>query len=143
MLNKALEGILLFCYNTGEVCTCPSRAIVQESMYDEFIEKALARLAKVKQGNPLDSETMVGSMVSAKQLARVTDYVKIGLEEGAECLAGGERNVMGGDLAEGYYFRPTILKGHNKMRVFQEEIFGPVLCVTTFKGRGGSPADRE
>lgn len=133
MLDKALEGILLFCYNTGEVCTCPSRAIVQESIYDKFMDKALARLARVKQGNPLDTETMVGAMVSAKQLARVTDYVKIGLEEGAECLAGGERNVLSGEFAEGYYFKPTILKGHNKMRVFQEEIFGPVLCVTTFK----------
>jgi len=133
MLDKALEGILLFCYNTGEVCDCPSRALVQESIYDQFMEKALARLARVKQGNPLDEDTMVGSMVSAKQMARVADYVATGLAEGAECLAGGERNVLPGEFAEGYYFKPTILQGHNKMRVFQEEIFGPVLCVTTFR----------
>jgi aldehyde dehydrogenase len=133
LIDKALEGMLVFCNNSGEFCTCPSRAIIQESIFDKFMEKAIARLAGVKQGNPLDTETQVGSMVSAKQLDRTANYVKIGLEEGAECLIGGEKNRLSGDLSEGYYYKPTILKGHNRMRVFQEEIFGPVLCVTTFR----------
>jgi len=132
-LDKAIEGVLMFCYNTGEVCTCPSRALIQESIYDKFMGMALERLAKVKQGNPLDTKTMIGSMVSAKQLERTAEYVKLGISEGAQCLAGGERNILPGEFAGGYYFKPTVLKGHNKMRVFQEEIFGPVLCVTTFK----------
>ncbi len=133
VLDKAIEGMILFCYNQGEVCDCPSRAIIQESIYDEFMDRALARLAAVKVGNPLDTETQIGSMVSLRQLERAANYVNVGREEGAQVLIGGERSVIDGDWAGGYYFKPTILKGHNKMRVFQEEIFGPVLCVTTFK----------
>jgi aldehyde dehydrogenase len=131
--DKALEGLMLFCMNSGEICTCPSRALVQESIYEKFMDRILARVAKVRQGNPLDTETMMGAIVSAKQLERVSDYVQIGCREGAECLAGGQRNILPGDLKDGFYYQPTILKGHNKMRVFQEEIFGPVVCVTTFK----------
>ncbi len=133
LLDKALEGLALFCYNTGEVCTCPSRALIQESIYDRFMERALARVARVKQGNPLDTETMMGPQVSLKQLERTIAYVDVARKEGAQVLIGGQRNVLPGELREGYYHQPTILKGHNKMRVFQEEIFGPVLCVTTFK----------
>lgn len=132
-LDKAIEGFVLFALNQGEVCTCPSRALIQESIYDQFMEKALARVAQIKQGNPLESETMMGAQVSANQMEKIQSYVDIGRQEGAECLIGGERNILSGDLQDGYYYKPTVFKGHNKMRIFQEEIFGPVLAVTTFK----------
>ena len=132
-LDKAVEGLVLYAFNKGEVCTCPSRALIQADIYDEFIARALARIAKIKQGNPLDTETMIGPQVSAQQLAKISSYVDIGREEGAEVLIGGKRAVIGGEFAGGYFYQPTVLKGHNKMRVFQEEIFGPVLAVTTFR----------
>ena len=131
-LDKAVEGLVLYAFNKGEVCTCPSRALIQESIYDEFMALCLDRIRKIKQGNPLDTDTMIGPQVSTQQLEKISGYVDIGAQEGAECLIGGKRNVLDGDLAEGYYFQPTVLKGDNKMRVFQEEIFGPVLAVTTF-----------
>ena len=132
MLDKAIEGLVLFAFNKGEVCTCPSRALIHESIYDRFMERVLPRIEHIIQGNPLDPLTMIGAQVSAQQLDKITSYVDIGMQEGAECLIGGKRNVLGGEFADGYYFEPTVLKGHNKMRVFQEEIFGPVLAVTTF-----------
>ena len=132
-LDKAIEGLVLYAFNKGEVCTCPSRALVQESIFDKFMGRCLDRIRAIKQGDPLDTETMLGAQNSAQQLEKITGYVEIGLKEGAECLVGGKRNVLGGELAGGYYFQPTVLRGHNKMRVFQEEIFGPVLAVTTFK----------
>jgi aldehyde dehydrogenase len=132
-LDKAVEGLVLYAFNKGEVCTCPSRALIQEDIYDAFMERALARIAKIKVGNPLDTETMMGPQNSAQQLAKITSYVDIGRAEGAEVLAGGHRATVGGEFADGYFFEPTVLRGHNKMRVFQEEIFGPVLAVTTFK----------
>jgi aldehyde dehydrogenase len=132
-LDKAIEGLVLFAFNKGEVCTCPSRALIQESIYDKFMERCLERIAAIKQGDPLDRETMIGPQVSAAQLEKIESYVKIGLDEGAELLIGGHRPELNGSLEGGYYFEPTVLKGHNKMRVFQEEIFGPVLAVTTFK----------
>lgn len=131
-LNKAIEGFVLFALNQGEVCTCPSRALIQESIYDQFIEKALARVASIKQGNPLDTETMIGAQASFEQIEKILSYLEIGKEEGAECLIGGERNLLGGELEGGYYVKPTVFKGHNRMRIFQEEIFGPVVSVTTF-----------
>jgi aldehyde dehydrogenase len=130
--DKAVEGLVLYAFNKGEVCTCPSRALIQEDIYEDFMSRALARIAKIKQGNPLDTETMIGPQVSAQQLAKVSSYVEIGREEGAQVLIGGKRAEIGGEFADGYYYQPTVLKGHNKMRVFQEEIFGPVLAVTTF-----------
>jgi aldehyde dehydrogenase len=132
-LDKAVEGLVLYAFNKGEVCTCPSRALIQESIYPEFMARCLERIRAIRQGDPLDPETMIGPQVSANQLEKIEGYVQIGRDEGAELLVGGERNVLDGDLAGGYYFEPTVLKGHNKMRVFQEEIFGPVLAVTTFK----------
>lgn len=132
-LDKAIEGLVLFAFNQGEVCTCPSRAVIQESIYDKFMEKVLKRVAAIKQGNPLDPNTMLGAQASQDQLNKIMNYIDIGKQEGAEVLIGGNRNVLSGDFAEGYYVQPTLLKGHNKMRVFQEEIFGPVLAVTTFK----------
>jgi len=132
-LDKAIEGLVLYAFNKGEVCTCPSRALIQESIYDKFMARCLERIRLIQQGNPLDEATMLGPQVSAQQLEKIISYVEIGLQEGAECLIGGKRAEMGGELAGGYYFEPTVLKGHNKMRVFQEEIFGPVLAVTTFK----------
>jgi aldehyde dehydrogenase len=131
--DKALEGFTMFALNQGEVCTCPSRALVQDSIYDRFMEKALARVKKVKQGNPLDTDTMIGAQASTEQLEKILSYIDIGKQEGAKVLTGGGRNVLGGDLAGGYYVTPTVLEGHNKMRVFQEEIFGPVLALTRFK----------
>jgi aldehyde dehydrogenase len=131
--DKAIEGLVLYAFNKGEVCTCPSRALIQESIYDKFMARCLERIGKIVQGNPLDTATMLGPQNSAQQLEKITGYVDIGLKEGAECLIGGKRNVLGGEFAEGYYFQPTVLKGNNRMRVFQEEIFGPVLAVTTFK----------
>lgn len=132
-LDKAVEGFVMFALNQGEVCTCPSRALIQESIYDEFMEKALARVEAIKVGNPLDPTVMMGAQASTEQLEKILSYLDIGKQEGAECLAGGEQNKLEGDLAEGYYVKPTVFKGHNKMRIFQEEIFGPVVAVTTFK----------
>ncbi|OWO89937.1 aldehyde dehydrogenase [Rhizobium esperanzae] len=132
-LDKALEGFAMFALNQGEVCTCPSRALVQESIYDRFMEKAVKRVEAIKQGNPLDPETMIGAQASTEQLEKILAYLDIGKQEGAQVLAGGSRNNLGGELANGYYVKPTIFKGHNKMRVFQEEIFGPVVSVATFK----------
>ena len=132
-LDKAIEGLVLYAFNKGEVCTCPSRALIHESIYDEFMERCLERIGAIKQGDPLDRETMIGPQVSVAQLEKIEGYVKIGRDEGAEVLIGGQRPALDDHLAGGYYFEPTVLKGHNKMRVFQEEIFGPVLAVTTFK----------
>ena len=132
-LDKAIEGMVLFAFNQGEVCTCPSRALIQESIYDRFIERVLPRVAAIKQGSPLDTETMIGAQASMDQINKISEYLAIGKQEGAQCLIGGERAHLGGELAEGYYIQPTLFKGHNKMRIFQEEIFGPVLAVTTFK----------
>ncbi len=131
--DKALEGFTMFALNQGEVCTCPSRALIQESIYDRFMERAIERVRAVRQGNPLDTETMIGAQASSEQLEKILSYLDIGRKEGAKCLAGGERAILGGDLAEGYYVRPTVFAGHNRMRIFQEEIFGPVVSVTTFK----------
>jgi len=131
--DKALEGFTMFALNQGEVCTCPSRALIQESIYDRFMERALKRVAAVKQGNPLDSSTMIGAQASSEQLEKILSYIDIGKQEGAKLLAGGERARMEGELEGGYYVPPTVFEGHNKMRIFQEEIFGPVVSVTTFK----------
>jgi len=132
-LDKSLEGFAMFALNQGEVCTCPSRALVQKSIYDRFMEKAIARVEKVKQGNPLDASTMIGAQASNDQMEKILSYIDIGQKEGAKLLTGGARNMLEGDLAEGYYVQPTVFEGHNKMRIFQEEIFGPVLSVTTFE----------
>jgi aldehyde dehydrogenase len=131
--DKAIEGLVLFAFNQGEVCTCPSRAIIQASIYDKFMDRVMTRVKAIKQGNPLDPNTMLGAQASQDQLNKIMNYIDIGKQEGAEVLCGGKRNLLTGDLADGYYVEPTLLKGHNKMRVFQEEIFGPVLAVTTFK----------
>jgi aldehyde dehydrogenase len=132
-LDKALEGFAMFALNQGEVCTCPSRALVHKRIYDRFMEKALARVAAIKQGHPLDPATMIGAQASNDQLEKILSYIAIGRDEGAAVLAGGKRARLGGELEGGYYVEPTVLAGHNKMRVFQEEIFGPVLSVTTFE----------
>lgn len=132
-LDKAIEGMVLFAFNQGEVCTCPSRALIQESIYDKFMARVLQRVAAIKQGDPLDTDSMMGAQASAMQMDKILSYMAVGKEEGAEVLIGGEAAKLGGDLAGGYYVQPTLFKGHNKMRVFQEEIFGPVLAVTTFK----------
>ncbi|MCP1995705.1 aldehyde dehydrogenase family protein [Flavobacterium sp. HSC-61S13] len=130
--DKAVEGAVLFAFNQGEVCTCPSRLLVHESIYDKFIAKVIERTEAIKFGNPLDSTTMMGAQASKVQYEKILAYIKLGKEEGAELLTGGEANSIPG-LDGGYYIKPTIFKGHNKMRIFQEEIFGPVLAVTTFK----------
>ncbi|MEJ8547799.1 aldehyde dehydrogenase [Brevibacillus borstelensis] len=130
--DKALEGFTMFALNQGEVCTCPSRALVQQSFYGEFVERAVERTKQIKQGNPLDTETMIGAQASSDQLEKILSYIDIGKQEGAEVLTGGERNVLDGDLADGYYVKPTIFAGNNSMRIFQEEIFGPVVSVTSF-----------
>ncbi|GIO07596.1 aldehyde dehydrogenase [Brevibacillus reuszeri] len=132
-LNKAIEGFVLFALNQGEVCTCPSRALIHESIYDQFMDRALKRVASIKQGNPLDTETMIGAQASLEQVEKILSYLDIGKQEGADCLIGGSRAQLTGDLEGGYYIQPTVFKGHNKMRIFQEEIFGPVVSVTTFK----------
>lgn len=132
-LEKAVEGMVMFALNQGEVCTCPSRALIHEKIYDDFIDLALKRLEKIKIGHPLDTETMMGAQASTEQMEKIMSYLEIGKQEGAEVLAGGDRNYLEGELSGGYYIQPTIFKGHNKMRIFQEEIFGPVLSVTTFK----------
>ncbi|PLX37152.1 MAG: aldehyde dehydrogenase [Hyphomicrobiales bacterium] len=131
--DKAIEGFVMFALNQGEVCTCPSRALIQESIYDRFMERALARVAAIKQGSPLDPETMIGAQASSEQMEKILSYIDIGRQEGAEVLSGGERNHLGGDLEGGFYIKPTVFHGNNKMRIFQEEIFGPVVSVTTFK----------
>lgn len=131
--DKAIEGFVMFALNQGEVCTCPSRALVHENIYDKFMEKALARVAAVIQGDPLNPATMIGAQASGEQLEKILSYIDIGRQEGAEVLAGGGRNLLPGELAGGYYVKPTVFRGHNKMRIFQEEIFGPVVSVTTFK----------
>lgn len=132
-LDKAVEGFVMFALNQGEVCTCPSRALVQESIYDKFIERAIERVKQIKQGNPLDTDTMLGAQASQEQLDKILSYIQIGKDEGAEVLIGGEQNKLDGDHGTGFYVKPTIFKGTNDMRVFQEEIFGPVVSVTTFK----------
>jgi len=132
-LDKTIEGFVMFAFNQGEVCTCPSRALIHESIYDQFMDRALQRVAAIKQGNPLDKSTMVGAQASHEQMEKILSYLNLGKQEGAECLIGGERKQLEGSLAEGYYIEPTVFKGHNKMRIFQEEIFGPVVSVTTFK----------
>lgn len=129
--DKCLEGFAMFSLNQGEVCTCPSRAMVQESIADQFIERAIARVAKVRGGHPLDTETMIGAQASSDQAEKIMSYIDIGRQEGAQVLIGGAKRQE--SETGGYYIQPTVLKGHNKMRVFQEEIFGPVLALTTFK----------
>ncbi len=131
--DKALEGFAMFALNQGEVCTCPSRALVQESIYDKFMERAIKRVQAIKQGNPLDPTTMIGAQASSEQLEKILSYLDIGRQEGATVLTGGKRAAINGAFKDGYYVEPTIFQGHNKMRIFQEEIFGPVLSVTTFK----------
>ncbi len=131
--EKAVEGLVLYAFNKGEVCTCPSRALIQESIYDEFMGRCLERIRAIRQGNPLDRETQLGAQNSAAQLEKILGYIEIGREEGAELLIGGERRLLDGELADGYYVEPTVFRGSNDMRIFQEEIFGPVLSVTTFK----------
>ena len=131
--DKAIEGLVLFAFNQGEVCTCPSRALVHESIYDKFMARCLERIKAIKQGNPLDTDTMLGAQASKEQLTKILTYLDLGKQEGAELLIGGAQSHQTGDLAGGYYVEPTVFKGHNKMRLFQEEIFGPVLAVTTFK----------
>jgi aldehyde dehydrogenase len=130
--DKALEGFTLYAFNSGEVCTSPSRALVQDSFYDSFMTDAVARTKKIVQGNPLDTDTQMGAQVSETQMMSILNYIDIGKAEGAKVLAGGARAELGGDLAGGYYVQPTILEGTNDMRVFQEEIFGPVVSVARF-----------
>jgi len=130
--DKALEGFVMFAVNQGEVCTCPSRALIQSSIYDTFLGDALERTRKIKQGNPLDTTTMIGAQASNDQLEKILSYIDIGKQEGATVLTGGQRSDLGGDLSGGYYVEPTVFEGHNSMRIFQEEIFGPVLSVTKF-----------
>jgi aldehyde dehydrogenase len=131
-LDKAIEGLVLYAFNKGEVCTNPSRALIHADIFDEFMGRALERIAKMTQGNPLDTETQLGPQVSRQQIEKISSYVDIGRNEGAEVLIGGERGKVGGEFADGYFYQPTVLKGDNRMRVFQEEIFGPVLAATTF-----------
>jgi aldehyde dehydrogenase len=133
LFDKAIEGLVLFAFNQGEVCTCPSRALIQESIYDKFMDRALKRVAAIKQGNPLDTETMMGAQASSMQMDKIMSYLQIGKQEGAQVLIGGDKADLGAELAGGYYIQPTLFKGNNSMRVFREEIFGPVLAVTTFK----------
>jgi len=128
-LDKAIEGLVLYAFNKGEVCTAPSRALIHEDIYDEFMARCLTRIAAIKQGDPLDTETMIGPQVSKQQIDKIASYVDIGIAEGAEVLIGGHRATMDGEFTTGYFYEPTVLKGDNKMRVFQEEIFGPVLAV--------------
>ncbi|MGD1915397.1 MAG: aldehyde dehydrogenase [Phycisphaerales bacterium] len=131
--DKCLEGFTMFALNQGEVCTCPSRALIAESIYDKFMERALKRVEAIVQGDPRAENTMIGAQASSEQKEKILSYFDIANQEGAEVLAGGAAADHGGELSGGYYVQPTVLKGHNKMRVFQEEIFGPVVSVTTFK----------
>jgi len=123
---------VLFAFNQGEVCTCPSRALIHESIYDAFMERVLPRVHAITQGHPLDTETMMGAQASKEQLTKILSYLELGKQEGATLLTGGQQAHLDGELTDGYYVQPTLFKGHNKMRIFQEEIFGPVLAVTTF-----------
>ena len=132
-LDKAIEGAVLFAFNQGEVCTCPSRLLVQEDIYDEFMERVIDRINAIKQGNPYDTETQMGAQASKDQFEKIMSYIKIGEEEGGKILTGGKPAEVEGEFQKGYYIKPTLIEGHNKMRVFQEEIFGPVLSVTKFK----------
>ncbi|SDL20498.1 aldehyde dehydrogenase [Modicisalibacter muralis] len=132
-IDKAVEGLVLAFFNQGEVCTCPSRALIQESMYDEFMAKVMQRTQSIKRGNPLDTDVQVGAQVSEEQFDKIMSYMDVAREEGAEFLTGGEKESLDPALSRGYYIQPTLLKGDNRMRVFQEEIFGPVVAVTTFK----------
>ena len=132
-LDKAIEGLVMFALNSGEICTCPSRALVHESIYDEFIKRCVERVKAIKMGNPLDTDTMIGAQASSDQLEKILSYLDIGKKEGAKVLVGGDQAKHEGSTSEGYYVQPTIFEGTNDMRVFQEEIFGPVLSVTTFK----------
>jgi aldehyde dehydrogenase len=132
-LDKAVEGLVLYAFNKGEVCTCPSRALIDESIYEPFMERCLARIEQIRQGHPLSLETQLGPQVSAAQLEKIEGYVEIGLQEGAELLTGGHPSNLDGELEGGYFFEPTVFRGDNGMRIFQEEIFGPVLAVTTFR----------
>ncbi|RNI22868.1 acetaldehyde dehydrogenase ExaC [Flexivirga caeni] len=132
--DKALEGFAMFALNQGEVCTCPSRALIQKSIFDSFLSDGTERVKAIVQGNPLDTDTMVGAQASNDQLEKILSYIDIGTKEGARIITGGERVDLGGDLSGGYYVAPTIFVGNNKMRIFQEEIFGPVLSVTEFDG---------
>ncbi|MDV7246833.1 aldehyde dehydrogenase family protein, partial [Rhodococcus oxybenzonivorans] len=131
--DKALEGFTMFALNQGEVCTCPSRSLIQEDIFDEFLAMAAIRTKAVRQGDPLDTDTMIGAQASNDQLEKILSYIEIGKGEGAKVITGGERAELGGDLSGGYYVQPTIFTGQNKMRIFQEEIFGPVVSVTSFK----------
>ena len=131
-LDKAIEGLVLFAFNQGEVCTCPSRALIHENIYDEFMARCLKRIEAIKMGSPFDATTMMGAQASKEQYDKILDYIQIGKDEGAELLCGGDKATVASN-PDGYYIEPTVFKGHNKMRIFQEEIFGPVLSVTTFK----------
>lgn len=131
--DKAIEGAVMFALNQGEICTCPSRILVQEDIYDKFMSRVIERVKAIKIGHPLDATVMMGAQASNDQYEKIQSYLKIGKEEGAELLVGGEVNHLEGELSTGYYIQPTVFKGNNKMRIFQEEIFGPVVCVTTFK----------
>jgi aldehyde dehydrogenase len=144
-VDKALEGFAMFALNQGEVCTCPSRALVQKSIYDRFMERAVKRVEAIRQGDPYEMSTQIGAQASNDQYEKILSYIDIGKKEGAKVLTGGVANKLSGDLAGGYYIKPTVFEGHNKMRVFQEEIFGPVVSVTTFdtpRRRSRSPTTR-
>jgi len=130
--DKAIEGFVMFALNQGEVCTCPSRAIIDERIYDQFMERAIARVEQIVQGNPLEMATMIGAQASAEQQEKILRYLQIGKDEGAQVLTGGAAAQLEGDLSGGFYIQPTVFRGHNKMRIFQEEIFGPVVSTTTF-----------
>jgi len=132
-IEKAAEGLVLAFFNQGEVCTCPSRALVQESIYPAFMQEVMKKISQIKRGDPLDTDTMVGAQASEQQFDKILSYLEIAKSEGAELLTGGKVEQLSGDLSSGYYIQPTLLKGNNKMRVFQEEIFGPVVSITTFK----------
>ena len=132
-ISKAVEGLVLAFFNQGEVCTCPSRALIQEDMYDEFMAMVLERTKTIKRGNPLDTDVQVGAQASQEQFDKIMSYMEVARSEGAQFLTGGDKETLEGDHGQGYYIQPTLLKGDNKMRVFQEEIFGPVVAVTTFK----------
>jgi aldehyde dehydrogenase len=138
--DKALEGFAMFALNQGEVCTCPSRALIQSSIYRDFVDRGVERVKRIKRDHPLDTGTMVGAQASNDQLEKILAYIDIGRKEGADILAGGQRCEMEGDLAGGYYVEPTIFAGHNRMRIFQEEIFGPVVSVTSFKDQADALA---
>jgi len=132
-VSKCVEGAVLAFFNQGEVCTCPSRLLIQESIFDEFIAKIIERTKQIKRGNPLDTDIMVGAQASQEQFDKILSYFEVAQQEGAETLIGGSVEAIDGDLENGYYIQPTLLKGTNNMRIFQEEIFGPVVSVTTFK----------